>query len=123
MIKKVKQGDIIITKNYGLLTRIWSKLRNKKLPYNDAYIIAWGNTLDLDKSCNVLTLKKEYTLKEKMKLLQRLELIKSLSSIFPIIYLNNTELKFVINGVRPDTLKVGSIDELMHSAYYKYEEN
>lgn len=123
MIKRVKQGDIIIAKNYNIFKRIWCKLRNKELPYNDAYIATCSNTLDIDKSCRVLTLKKEYTLKEKAKLWQKLELVKSFSSVFPITYLGEVELKFVINGVRPDTLKVGSIDELMHSAYYKYEEN
>ena len=123
MIKKIKPGDIVLIKRYNVFKRIWYKLRNKKLQYNYACMSTCDNTVAMDRFCSLLALKKPYTRKEEIKMLQRLELAKSLCSAFPIVCLDKFELAFVVNGVRPNTLKSGSVNELLNSEYYKHEEN
>lgn len=117
----IKPGDIILLKNYSLWTRIWYKLKRKELPYNNAFIVIWNNNIEIkSKLVKVLPLKKAYTMKEKSKLLETIELTKKSASVFPILYLDTTELRFVINSVRPDTLKTGTVNELLNSTYYKH---
>lgn len=121
-VVKIKPGDIVLLKNYNIFKRIWYKLRNKELPYNDAYIVIWTNDVEIlkHKQVKVLTLKKAYNLKERSKLLEKVELLRQTCSVFPFLYLEPAELKFLVNSIRPNTFKTGDIDEVLNSEYYKH---
>lgn len=112
-------GTVIVWKKYSLFKRLFSKLFKKELKYNRYTVIQDRTelfTLGTFKDMKVLEPIKKYSKQEAKRL-------KIWSGLFSLM--DWSELYWVINLIRPNTITNNSTDEngLLTSNYYRLVKN
>ena len=117
-IKNLPAGSIVVAKTYSIWKRMFAKIFNKKLKYNDVWIDPFGgasflyeDTMFYKHDVFVFKPRKQYSRKERQQLFDE---------VFPKLLTcsDPTEALLLINLVRPDTFKGTTLEELLDGNKY-----